>query len=238
MNEGIPARDADALALLAERIRRRLYEHVAAADAPVDRDEAAAAVGIGRPLAAFHLDRLADAGLLAVEYRRRTGRSGPGAGRPAKFYRPADPDGVQVSVPPRHYVVPAQLFAEALEAEPTGAALEALHEVAARRGRELAASVRERSDAAGESPSRETLVSVLADEGFQPEEVGSAIRLRNCPFDALVAEHRELTCSANLAALGALAEGIPEAGLRAERDVVPGECCVCFRAQGALPTRG
>src|SRR5581483_5826850 len=111
-------------------------------DGPVDRDEAAAAVGIGRPLAAFHLDRLADAGLLAVEYRRRTGRSGPGAGRPAKFYRPADPDGVQVSVPPRRYVVPARLFAEALEQSPSEIAVDTLGEVAARRGRELAERVR------------------------------------------------------------------------------------------------
>src|SRR5437773_10194006 len=74
-------------AVLGELVRRALYEYVAGSDAAVDRDAAAAAVGVGRPLAAFHLDRLVAAGLLDVEYRRRSGRSGPGAGRPAKFYR-------------------------------------------------------------------------------------------------------------------------------------------------------
>ena len=34
--------------------------------------------------AAFHLDRMAEAGLLDVGYRRLTGRVGPGAGRTAK----------------------------------------------------------------------------------------------------------------------------------------------------------
>jgi len=69
-------------AVLSEPVRRALYEHVAGVDDAVDRDEAAAAVGIGRPLAAFHLDRLVVAGLLDVEYRRRSGRSDPQASAP------------------------------------------------------------------------------------------------------------------------------------------------------------
>src|SRR5207342_564914 len=93
----------DRLAPLADPVRRALYEHVAGHGEAVDRDAAAAAVGIGRPLAAFHLDRLAAAGLLEVEYHRRSGRSGPGAGRPAKFYRRARGLETSVSLPPRRY---------------------------------------------------------------------------------------------------------------------------------------
>jgi predicted ArsR family transcriptional regulator len=229
MSEGTTGRDADVLALLAEPVRRRLYEHVIAARAAVDRDSAAEAVGIGRPLAAFHLDRLAEAGLLAVEFHRRSGRSGPGAGRPAKFYRAAARDGVEVSVPPRRYAVPARLFAEALEESPTPGAIGALHEAAARRGRALAEAGRGQAADDGRRPDRQTLVDVLLREGFEPEEDGAAIRLRNCPFDGLVDAHRQLTCGANLAALRALGEGIPEAGLSAEPDALPGECCVRFR---------
>src|SRR6476661_2344927 len=98
----VEARGGDAIAaaaVLAEPVRRALYEHVADRDAPVDRDEAAAATGIGRPLAAFHLDRLVAAGLLEVEYRRRSGRTGPGAGRPAKFYRRTRGLNVDLSLP-------------------------------------------------------------------------------------------------------------------------------------------
>ncbi|HEX7474226.1 MAG TPA: helix-turn-helix domain-containing protein, partial [Candidatus Limnocylindrales bacterium] len=91
MNEGpAPADPVRAIAALDEPTRRRLYEYVAGRDEPVGRDEAAEALGIGRPLVAFHLERLLRAGLLTAEYRRLRGRSGPGAGRPAKLYRRAE----------------------------------------------------------------------------------------------------------------------------------------------------
>ncbi|HLO35721.1 MAG TPA: helix-turn-helix domain-containing protein, partial [Candidatus Deferrimicrobium sp.] len=79
-----------AVALLAEPTRRALYDLVVASGEPVGRDDAVAALGISRELAAFHLDRLVEAGLLETEYRRRSGRTGPGAGRPAKLYRRAE----------------------------------------------------------------------------------------------------------------------------------------------------
>ena len=69
------------LAVLAEPLRRRLYLHVAEQTAPVSRDAAATSLGIARSLAAFHLDRLVDAGLLATEFRRLSGRTGPGYDR-------------------------------------------------------------------------------------------------------------------------------------------------------------
>src|SRR5215218_11217440 len=105
-----PNQDLDRLAALAEPVRRRLYEFVAAQADPVDRDAAAAGAGVGRPLAAFHLDRLAEAGLLDVTYRRRSGRTGPGAGRPAKFYARARHGELSVSVPPRQYDLAAEIL--------------------------------------------------------------------------------------------------------------------------------
>ena len=90
--------EIDGVAALAEPTRRRLYDLVAARDEPVGRDDAVEALGISRELAAFHLDRLVEAGLLQTEYRRRNGRTGPGAGRPAKLYRRADRV-VEISLP-------------------------------------------------------------------------------------------------------------------------------------------
>src|SRR5215217_770750 len=105
----------DRIAALAEPVRRRLYELVARSAIPVDRETAANALSIGRPLAAFHLDRLVRAGLLAVEYRRRSGRTGPGAGRPAKFYlRPASEE-ISIDLPPRSYSVAADILAAGVE---------------------------------------------------------------------------------------------------------------------------
>src|SRR5215468_585193 len=107
-------RDLEAIGLLQDGARRALYEFVVAQGREVSRNEAAAAVGVQRTLAAFHLDRLASAGLLEVAYRRLTARTGPGAGRPAKLYRRAATERA-VSVPPRDYAQGAALLAEAIE---------------------------------------------------------------------------------------------------------------------------
>jgi DNA-binding transcriptional ArsR family regulator len=103
-----------AVAALEEPTRRRLHEHVARQPGQVTRDEAATALGLPRTTAAFHLDRLADEGLLDVDYERRTGRSGPGAGRPSKLYRRSDRH-VVVSLPERRYDVAGRLLAAAIE---------------------------------------------------------------------------------------------------------------------------
>ncbi len=110
-------------------MRARLYRIVAASDAPVGRDEAAAAAGIGRPLAAYHLDKLVELGLLAASYQRPEGRGGPGAGRPAKVYTRSDRE-FAVSVPPREYELAARLLAVAVEADVGGPSWAALHDAA------------------------------------------------------------------------------------------------------------
>ncbi len=96
------------IALLDDPVRRGLYDFVSAQGHGVSRTEAAAATGIGRTLAAFHLDRLAEAGLVEATFARPAGRTGPGAGRPAKLYRRAAAEH-QVSVPPRDYRAVAEL---------------------------------------------------------------------------------------------------------------------------------
>ena len=221
--------DIDSVASLAEPVRRRLYEFVASQGGPVDRDMAAAGVGIGRPLAAFHLDRLAEAGLLDVEFRRRSGRTGPGAGRPAKFYvRPADRE-VSVSLPPRQYDLAAEILAEGVERRTD--ASQGVLEAARERGAALAAG-----QSAGPHNGREGLLDLLSANGYEPlVEADGTIRLRNCPFHALVGEHRQLTCSMNLAMLGAAAEGLDGTGVTAEAQPREGFCCVAFVPEAPEP---
>ena len=77
----------ESLSVLGDPTRRALYQHVLTSRVEVSRDEAASAAGISRKLAAFHLEKLLESGLLEASYRRLSGRSGPGAGRPAKLYR-------------------------------------------------------------------------------------------------------------------------------------------------------
>lgn len=232
------------LAVLAEPTRRRLYEWVVARPEPAGRDDAAAALGIGRPLVAFHLDRLVEAGLLETEYRRRGGRTGPGAGRPAKLYRRATTE-LAVSVPPRRYDVAAALLAEGLEGlerlEGLGSAIgtggasdpappSPLRRAAARRGTRLGEAGRR---GLGPRPSRlrtrAALVAILADQGYAPRELGSGgIGLGNCPFAGLVEAHRDLVCGANLAMAEGILRGLGANGLDVRLDPQPDACCVVF----------
>src|SRR5689334_19070087 len=171
-----------AVSALDDPTRRRVYDHVRAAEGTVTRDEVAAAVGIGRTLAAYHLDRLAALGLLTVGSERRTGRTGPGAGRPAKVYGRAEGE-VAVSVPPRDYGLAARLLADAAAADDVGTTRQALRGAAERLGRELGA------EADGD------LEAALRERGYEPErDADGVIRLRNCPFHAVAQRHPEVVC--------------------------------------------
>jgi predicted ArsR family transcriptional regulator len=124
------------LSSLDDPVRSRLYDFVSGRSEPVGRDEAAAAVGIGRALAVYHLDRLVEAGLLTASYQRPPGRSGPGAGRPAKVYIRSGRE-FAATVPPREYELAARLLARAVESDDSGRSRAALHEAAAELGAEL-----------------------------------------------------------------------------------------------------
>jgi predicted ArsR family transcriptional regulator len=211
-----------ALSALDDPTRRRLYDYVAARGVPVGRDEAAADAGIGRTLAAYHLDRLAADGLLTVSYERRSGRSGPGAGRPAKLYARADRELV-ASIPPRDYALAAQLLAEAAAHDTTGTAARALREAAARLGRELA------RDAQDAPPSLE---AILRARGYEPyEDADRVLRLRNCPFHAAARRHPEIVCVMNHALLGGLLAGLGGRAAGAVLEPAPERCCVAIKPE-------
>jgi predicted ArsR family transcriptional regulator len=206
--------------LLDEPVRRDLYDWVVAQGRPVGREEAAKALGITRALATFHLDRLAAGGLLEPGYQRLTGRAGPGAGRPARVYRRA-PEDFSVTLPERRYERAAELFASALEGVGGGSLPDALRRAATSLGSQLGSRSRRRAP-------EQRMLSALEEGGYEPvTDATGTIRLRNCPFDALVADHRALVCGTNLA----MAEGIVRgagAAFEPVLDTQPGLCCVAF----------
>lgn len=218
--------DVAAIALLDEPVRRAVYDWVVDQDRPVGREETSRALRITRPLATFHLDRLADAGLLASDYRRLNQRTGPGAGRPARVYWRADTE-VAVSLPERRYALAAETLARALEADPGGArvAADAGHDA----GREIGESIRRGSRT--RDPEK-LLGRALAQQGYEPAppDADGTIRLRNCPFHALVDEHRPLVCGMNLAMAEGMTEAIgDELPYQPVLDPQPGYCCVAYR---------
>lgn len=207
--------DVSAVAALDEPTRRRLYDHVVRQPSPVSRDEAAAALGLARQTAAFHLDRLAAESLLDVVYERRSGRSGPGAGRPAKLYRRSAKQ-VAVNLPDRRYELAGRLLAQAVEeSDATG---EPVRQVLHRKAEELGTQLGEQNTT--------NVFDLLERYGFEPRREDDAIVLANCPFHVLAREHTQTVCGMNLHLMRGVLNGLDEAGLQACLAPRPGQCCV------------
>jgi predicted ArsR family transcriptional regulator len=202
------------LSRLEDPLRRQLYDYVAHSDGSISREQAAAATGIGRTLAAYHLDKLVAAGLLTISYQRLTGRDGPGAGRPAKLYTRASRE-MTVSVPPRDYELLARLLAGAVEADPTGAVHAAVNGAALDGGRR-----------AGVESGR-NIVAALRNCGYLPRiDDGDRVSLRNCPFHMVALDHRDVVCGLNLRLVEGILAGCEHPHAHAELAPHPDRCCV------------
>jgi predicted ArsR family transcriptional regulator len=223
-------RDAETIASLREPTRRALYDYVERQPGPVSRDEAAGALGLTRPLAAFHLDRLVEAGLLTADYRRMSGRRGPGAGRPAKLYRRSRRL-VEVSLPRRDHKLLAGLLASAM-AQPGREASAA--EPARDFGRSLGSRARRRLRSRVPAAPRlaECVEDVLETIGFEPFHAPSGeLRARNCPFDPLSKRFTTVVCGAGQALVGGVIEGVGADHLGVTREEHADRCCVVVAAR-------
>lgn len=217
------ADDLVAVALLAEPVRQRLYAYLRERHEPVGREDAARHTGIAVKLAAFHLDRMAAAGLLDVDYRRLSGRVGPGAGRPAKVYT-ISPRSFSVMIPQTRYALAASMMATALSGEYSGTdGAASLREVATTVGERLGADIRSRTKGAR----REAVHRKLEQLGFEPQSQESGeLSLRNCIFSELSTSHRDLVCGMNAAFVRGLVGGARLRSLNVERQPVESSCCV------------
>lgn len=233
-----PAEDLErrinGIAALDQPLRRRLYRLLSGRDGWVTRDEAAESLGVPRSVAAFHLDKLVEAGVVEVTFERTSGRTGPGAGRPSKLYRRGAQE-VAASVPERRYDLAGSLLAAAVaEAVRTGAPIaECLSATARAAGRVIG---EEAAAATGQltkrDDRRQAVIDILARHGYEPA-LGKRgeIALVNCPFHRLAEEHRSLVCGMNLDFLGGLLDGMgPSGKLDARLAPEPGYCCVRIRA--------
>ena len=239
MAEGF-ADEVSGIGALAEPVRRSLYQYVVRQAGPVSREEAADGCGVAPHTARFHLDRLVEVGLLDVEFRRLSGRSGPGAGRPAKLYLRSDRE-VSVTLPERRYDLAGQILAEAADrALGQGVPLRtALDEAAAEQGRRLAGAPAEHPDteAVGAAANPEhgsadevgRVTRVLEAGGYEPRATDAGVDLANCPFDALARRHTELVCGLNVALVEGVVDELRCAHLQAVLDPQPDMCCVRVR---------
>jgi predicted ArsR family transcriptional regulator len=218
-----------AIAALDDDLRGRMYAFIRAARRPVTRDEAAAAAGISRKLAAFHLDKLVEAGALRAHYQA-AGR----VGRTPKVYEPSETD-LKVSIPQRSHDILAGILLDAVitEGEHETARTAALR-VALRRGQDIGAAERQQARPGRLGTERAlTLASgLLARAGFEPaREAPTRVRLRNCPFHPFAGQEPQMVCQINQAFLAGMVDGLGAPTVAAVLDPRPGECCVELRAR-------
>lgn len=208
------ARRLSAVASLGDPKRRQLYGYVSSSEAAIGRDDAAEALGIARSTASFHLDKLVQDGLLAVEFHKLAGKTGPGSGRPAKMYRAVVGE-VGASVPDRNYDLAGELMATAIEeaTHSNGEVRDVLLATSYRRGMEMASG-------------NATLEHFLTHQGYAPRPDGQGgFILPNCPFHQLSVRHPEVVCAINGAFLRGAAAGCGESEERITGNQTAGQCC-------------
>jgi predicted ArsR family transcriptional regulator len=223
--------DIRAIAVLDDELRRGMYTFIRAVRRPVTRDEAAAAVGISRKLAAFHLDKLVDAGVLRADYQQAEGVRR--AGRAPKVYQPTEVD-IRISIPPRHPDLLAGILLDAVLAEREETAGDAAMRVAHERGQDIGSAERElaRPGRLGTERALTLAEAALRRHGFEPDrESPTCARLRTCPFHPLAAKAPQLVCGINHAFLTGLLDGLGAESVQAVLDPRTGECCVELRSR-------
>jgi predicted ArsR family transcriptional regulator len=219
-------RDAAALGVLEDDLRRSLYLFVRAQGRPVTREEAGLGAGVSRKLAAFHLDKLVDRGLLDATYARPVGRGGRGAGRSSKYYEPSGRE-FDVTIPERRYDVLASVFLRALRSSTEGET--AAGRAAGETGLEMGVAERRRLGLAPPGPERTMAVAtqVLEEAGYEPyRDDEGCVRMRSCPFHALAEQDRGLVCGMNQHLIEGIVRGLGNETVGVVLDPVPERCCV------------
>jgi predicted ArsR family transcriptional regulator len=223
-------RNVTGIGALADSVRRRLYRFVCSQDQPVSRDQAAQAIGIARHKAKFHLDRLEAEGLLEADYVRLSGRTGPGAGRPAKRYRRGHGE-FAVTLPARDYELAGHIMADAIsDSGLTGTSIfDAVGHAAAVRGAAIAASTGDRPSSA--DAALDLAAGILTEHCYEPRRVDSTVVMANCPFHALAVGHTELVCRLNHSLLTGFVDSVAPDLLEARREPGQNHCCVKLAAR-------
>ncbi|MDM4718688.1 helix-turn-helix domain-containing protein [Micromonospora sp. WMMA1363] len=166
---------------LAVPSRRHILDALRAGDGPLGVKELAAATELHPNTVRFHLDVLADAGLLTRERTAPDGR-----GRPQIRYRAVTPP-----APPTGYQFLSEVLAAQLDRGRAG-------DLAEQAGRSWLRSV---GRPAPPPPGADTVevattraIAVFSELGFQPSRDAGVINLSACPFQDVARRHPDVVC--------------------------------------------
>jgi predicted ArsR family transcriptional regulator len=218
-----------AIASLDDDVRRALYQFVRRQTEPVTRQAAARAVRISPKLAAFHLDKLVERGLLDADHdhpegvRRRVGRA------PKRYSASAQE--LSLSIPERHYdLIGAILVDTLVAADGSERPTEIAERIAAEGGQAIGEATRRQRRHRGRLGIEGAVAlaeDLLREHGYEPlRGVNDELRLRNCPFRALALRAPDLICAINLGFVSGLVHGIGNDNVDAYLTPTAGACCV------------
>jgi predicted ArsR family transcriptional regulator len=227
-----PYRQLEPISALNDDLRRRIYLFIRRGSRAVSREEVGKELGISAKLAAFHLEKLLERGLLKSHYARPPDRSGPGAGRSAKYYEPSEIE-FEVSIPARHYDLLGELLVETvMDQLPGEPAKTTASRVASERGFSVGVETKRELRKGRMGPERALAVAekVLNDRGYEPYRPSPGeIRLKNCPFHRLARQNPDLVCAMNQSFLDGLMRGLESESVEVALEPSPTECCVTLR---------
>jgi predicted ArsR family transcriptional regulator len=193
----------DLTTALGDPTRRGIYIAVRQSVEPMTASEIAELFGIHTNVARHHLDKLADDGYLRVTHQRRTGRRGPGAGRPAKCY---EATAKTISLHPgRRYDLLVELLVRVIDRLHPQDLAAVAEEVGRRYGEELAASIGTPEDP-GYDAAVQALAKMMGGIGFEvsPDLTRHRLLTSYCPFGEAATGHPEVICSLDRGIVGGI----------------------------------
>lgn len=198
----------DLTSSLGDPTRRGIYITVREAPEPATASQIADLFSIHPNVARHHLDRLAEDGYLEVTRRRPDGKSGPGAGRPAKCYT-ATAKEIDLHFPARRYDLLSELLVRVIERIDPGN----LADIAADIGREYGSEIASEIGAPSESgfvTAVNAVALAMTGMGFTTDSDADTRRLltSHCPFADTAVKHPEVVCSLDRGIVSGLMEGL------------------------------
>jgi len=184
----------DLASSLGDATRRGIYISIREAPEAMTTAEIAELFDIHPNVARHHLHRLVEDGYLSVTERRRSGKQGPGAGRPAKHYEATSKE-VQLQFPARRYDLLSELLVRVIQRLAPDNAAAAAEAVGHQYGLELAAEIGLPEDEGFEAAAR-AVARAMTGVGFATEANPESHQLVTsfCPFGDTAANHPEIIC--------------------------------------------
>lgn len=200
----------DLTSALGDPTRRAIYIAVRESGDPMTSSDIAALFSIHANVARHHLDKLAADGYLRITHRRQNGRSGPGAGRPAKCYESTSKE-IDLHFPSRRADVLIELLLRIVARSGVDDLVSVAEAVGREYGREIASEIGT-PDERGYDEAVKAVAEAMTGVGFHmsPDLDRHRLLTSFCPFGDAATGHPDVVCSLDRGMVGGLFEQLSQ----------------------------